>query len=152
LIIDTIEHADAYVFLGGHFLEAMRFLKQHKDGGLPLDRYEISENAYALVKRYDSKPAQDCGYEAHRDYTDVQYLVSGDEFMGWAPKEKLHTEKYIREKDKYALAGKGELYPLHAGEFMILFPEDGHAPCIAYGKSMPIEKIILKIRVTGGGQ
>lgn len=150
MIIDTIEHAEAYVYLGESFMEAMRFLKENKDGGLDKDRYGISENAYALVKRYDSKPRENCGYEAHRDYIDVQYVVSGDEYMGWAPKEKLQTVKYIPEKDKYEISGDGELYPLHAGEFMVLFPSDAHAPCIAYGQSVPVEKIILKVRVDGG--
>ncbi len=147
MIIDCIERAETYAYLSDAFAEAMKFLKEHQDGGLKEDRYEISERVYALVKRYDSRSIESCKYEAHKQYIDVQYIVSGDECMGWAPKGKMREDVYLEEKDQIRMSGEGELYPLHAGEFMILFPWDAHMPCVIHRKSVPVEKIILKIRV-----
>jgi len=147
MIIDSIERALFYEKISPAFASAMKFLYENRNGGLTEDRYEISTEAYALVKRYPSKPIENCKYEAHKDYVDVQYMVSGDEYIGWAPKYKMTEEAYIKEKDQYRMSGKGEIYPLHGGEFMILFPEDAHMPCIQYGDTKPVEKIILKIRV-----
>lgn len=147
MIVDNIERASVYEAISPAFAAAMKFLYEHKNGGLTEDKYVISEDAYALVKRYDSKEIENCKYEAHKDYIDVQYVVSGDEYIGWATKKSITVDSYIEEKDQYRLSGKGEMYPLHGGEFMILFPEDTHMPCVKNGKSMHIEKIILKIRV-----
>jgi biofilm protein TabA len=147
MILDTVERASQYNLIGPGFAEAMKFLYENRNGGLTQDRYEISNDAYALVKRYASKPAENCKYEAHRDYIDVQYVVSGDEYMGWAPKDTMTIDTYIEEKDQFRLSGKGEMVPLHAGQFMILFPSDAHMPCVVYNQSAPVEKIILKIRV-----
>jgi len=147
MIIDNIERAYVYEEISPAFAVAMKFLYEHKNGGLKEDKYIISDDAYALVKRYDSKEIENCKYEAHKNYIDVQYVASGDEYIGWATKKSITVDTYIEEKDQYHLSGNGELYPLHGGEFMILFPEDAHMPCIKNGKIMHIEKIILKIRV-----
>lgn len=149
MIIDSIDRAAVYAAISPAFAQAMTFLYEHRNGGLPDGRYPICENAYALVKRYDSKDAEQCKYEAHRDYVDVQYVVSGEEYIGWAPLANMTVDTYLEEKDQYRLSGKGALYPLHAGEYMILFPEDAHMPCVKLSQSCPVEKIILKIRTSG---
>ena len=147
MIIDCIEHVEAYAKLSDAFSEAFDFLKENKNGGLEKDRYELSDKSYALIKHYDTRPIEKCKYEAHKKYIDVQYLVSGDEYIGWAPKENMTEDAYLEEKDQIRLSGKGELFPLHAGQFMILFPWDAHMPCMEFGSSAPVEKIILKIEV-----
>ncbi len=89
MIIDIIERASVYEKISPGFAAAMKFLYENRNGGLTQDRYEISDDAYALVKRYPSKALEDCKYEAHRDYIDVQYVVSGEECIGWATKSKM---------------------------------------------------------------
>lgn len=147
MIIDSIDRAFIYEKISPAFTLAMKFLYENRNGGLTKERYELSEDVYVLVMRYSTKMLDNCYYEAHKNYIDVQYLVLGNEYMGWAPKSKMTEETYIEEKDLYRMNGKGDLYPLHGGEFMILFPEDAHMPCVQYGDSAKVEKIILKIRV-----
>lgn len=147
MILDTISRAQRYAAISPAFAKAMEFLAAHRDGDLADGKYPICEDAYALVKHYDSKPVENCHYEAHRDYADVQYVAAGREQIGWAPKETLHEDCYKEEKDQFCLSGTGRLIPMEAGDFMILFPEDGHMPCVAQGACAPVTKMILKVRV-----
>ncbi len=146
MILDSIENAAKYEGISPAFKTAMRFLYENRKGGLTEDRYEICDDVYALVKRYNSKPVESCKYEGHRDYIDIQYVVSGRECIGWAPISDMKEQEYIESKDQYIMRGEGELIPIRSQQFMILFHDDIHMPCVICGKSEPIEKIIIKVR------
>lgn len=152
MIVDSIVHASQYGAISPVFTAAIEFLQQHQDGDLPEGRYPICQDAYALVKRYRSKSQQECHYEAHRDSIDVQYVAAGQECIGWAPKEQMEVLQYQEERDQYRLAGEGSLVPLAAKQFMILFPQDAHMPCVCCGEAQDVIKIILKIRVPDRGE
>lgn len=146
MILDSITNAAKYEKISPAFKDAMTFLYEHRDGGLAEGRYQVSDDVYALVKHYNSKAMENCKYEGHRDYIDIQYVVKGRECIGWAPVSDMTEKEYIEAKDQYIMQGEGELIPLHAQQFMILFYEDIHMPCVALGESEPIEKIIIKVR------
>lgn len=147
MIIDQIERANSYAYLGEGFEKAMRFLYDHRNGDLELGRYEISEDDYALVQTYETKPIEECQFEAHKRYIDVQYMISGAEAISWALTDHLHQADYDEQKDFIRLEGKGDIFPLTAGNFFILFPSDAHQPKIMLEKSEQIRKIVLKIRI-----
>lgn len=147
MILDCVENSDVYKKISPAFADAMAWLAAHRDGNVPADRVELSADVYVLHKCYDTKDAADCHYEAHRDYIDVQFLLRGQEYIGWAPKQTLTEREYLEHKDQYLLEGAGELLPLQPGQFMIFFPEDGHMPCIRRGETCAAEKLIAKIRV-----
>lgn len=147
MILDSVENIAAYQKISPAFATAMAWLSAHRDGELPAERVELSEDVYVMHKCYDTKEAADCHYEAHRDYIDVQFLLRGREYIGWAPKQTLTEREYLEHKDQYLLEGEGELLPLQPGQFMIFFPEDGHMPCVRRGEKCKVEKLIAKIRV-----
>jgi beta-galactosidase beta subunit len=64
MIIDQIERANSYAYLGEGFEKAMNFLYDHRNGDLELGRYEISDDDYALVQSYETKPIEECHFEA----------------------------------------------------------------------------------------
>jgi YhcH/YjgK/YiaL family protein len=147
MIIDQIERANSYAYLGEGFEKAMNFLYDHRNGDLELGRYEISDDDYAMVQSYETKPIEECHFEAHKRYIDVQYSISGSEGISWALTDHLHQADYDEKKDFIRLEGKGDIFPLTAGNFFILFPSDAHQPKIMIGKSEQIRKIVLKIRI-----
>ena len=51
------------------------------------------------------------------------------------------------EGDIYFYEGETVKLPIGGGRFMVLFPEDAHAPCIAAGGSKPVHKVVIKIAV-----
>ena len=147
MIIDQIERAKFYASFGEGFEKGMQFLYDHRTGDLDLGRYEISDDDYALVQSYETKPIEECHFEAHKRYIDVQYCISGAEGISWALTDHLHQADYDDQKDFVRLEGIGDIFPLTSGNFFILFPSDAHQPKIMIEKSATIRKIVLKIRV-----
>ena len=85
--------------------------------------------------------------ELHRDYIDVHILLEGRESSGWKAMEDVQEElqAYKKEGDCALYSDKPTTFAdLHPGEFVIVFPEDPHAPAIGQGK---IRKLIAKVRV-----
>jgi len=76
-------------------------------------------------------------------------VVSGKEVLGWAPLDELTvTVAYDREKD--ALLGPVPLtaapfVQFAAGQAIVLYPSDAHAPGLAAGTPSPVKKIVVKI-------
>lgn len=85
--------------------------------------------------------------ELHHDYIDVHILLQGMERVGWKAVEDLQSETQAYSKD-----GDCALYldvpttyvDLLPGQFVIVYPEDPHAPVIGQGK---IRKLIAKVKI-----
>lgn len=85
--------------------------------------------------------------EVHRDYIDVHILLEGKERIGWKALEDVTDLKQAYQKE-----GDCALYSdtptsfvdLLPGQFLIVFPEDPHAPVIGEGK---IRKLIGKVKI-----
>jgi YhcH/YjgK/YiaL family protein len=131
--------------------QAIAFIQQSAGKQMPDGRVEIDgTNVYALVQSYNSKlETENPRFEAHRKYVDVQYIVSGKEFIGWASLAALNeATPYNEEKD--VLHGRVSvdaltLTRLSAGQVALLYPSDAHAPGLADGESAPVKKIVVKI-------
>jgi YhcH/YjgK/YiaL family protein len=78
-------------------------------------------------------------------------MVSGEEVIGWAPVERMRvTEDYDPARDiAFGSVRAGEMTPvfLAAGQLMVLYPEDGHAPRLAAGAPAMVMKIVVKVIV-----
>lgn len=117
------------------------------DGKYPID----GDNVFCLVQRYRSKPVEKAAFEAHRKYTDVQYIIAGNESILWAPLASLTTvtQPFDVERDIGFCATPAEHTALRlcAGQFAVLFPEDGHAPGIVSSESSDVVKAVVKVRL-----
>ena len=97
---------------------------------------------------YTTLPWEEAKYEAHQNYSDIQYVISGEEVMTYAPAEELNPAgPYNAEKDvvKFDNANPGLKVTCKAGDFMIFFPWDGHKPKAAAGEPSMVKKIVVKI-------
>ncbi|MFT4105944.1 MAG: YhcH/YjgK/YiaL family protein [Lacrimispora sp.] len=152
MIFDSAKHLDFYRNLGveGRYAKAVDFLKNNDLENLAPGKYEIDgKNVFANVTEYTTILWEEAKYEAHHDYTDIQYVISGSETMTYAPIEEL-AEKvpYNAEKDVvfYDNENPGLRVVVKAGEYMIFNPWDGHKPKAAAGEPAPIKKVIVKIK------
>ena len=85
--------------------------------------------------------------ELHHDYIDVHILLEGAETIGWKALEDLQKEiKAYSKEDECALYSDTPTtyVNLLPGQFVIVYPEDPHAPIIGHGK---IRKLIAKVRL-----
>jgi YhcH/YjgK/YiaL family protein len=103
-----------------------------------------------MVQTYRTKPLDQCVWEAHRKYIDVQYLYAGTEVMGWAPlagaAERVAYDP-ARDVAFYDPPKDVTLTVVPAGTFAIFFPTDVHMPQAAHGVSVEIGKIVVKVAV-----
>ena len=98
-----------------------------------------------------SKSEKECKYEAHKKYIDVHYIVKGVEGIATANINHLQEDTPFDElKDIGFYKGKEEgRYYLRKGDFMVCYPSDAHKVGIAMEEPEEIEKIIVKIKVSG---
>jgi biofilm protein TabA len=151
MILDSLPQWRRYAALNARFARAFAFLEQ-----APADvadgRHEIEGDAvFALVQRYQTRPATG-PLEAHRRYVDVQYIARGREVIQWAPLASLATvtRPYDEAQDAGLFAADAGMVPvrLSTGQFMILFPDDAHAPCGAWAEPESVVKIVVKVAVS----
>lgn len=108
--------------------------------------YQVDDTAVrALVQRYRSKPLAEGRWEAHRKHIDLQMVVVGEERIGVAPLGTLAAEPYDESRDLLWLSGTGDFVTLHPGDFVLLWPEDGHMPGIQLSGPADVLKVVYKI-------
>ena len=148
MIYDNIKNAHLYANLGPRFQQAFDYLQKTDLKVLPVGRIELDgKNLYLMVQEYNSKLPEQGKWEAHKRYIDLQYIVSGVEKMGFAALSRLTLGDYNPDKDFQALSGEGVFLPLGAGDFMLLWPQDGHMPGMSIDTPVPVKKVVVKIAV-----
>ena len=111
-------------------------------------RYELEGGEYANVMEYVTKEPGEYALEAHRKYVDLQYIVEGSEVahigdinlntLKTPYDEKIEAAFYNHESERELV--------LHAGDFVLLYPEDGH--CVrSEVVGSKVKKVVLKIPV-----
>lgn len=147
MILDTLDNAAKYAGLRLGSSEAFGFLAQPGLEELPDGKYEIAgDRVYAIIDRTQGRKVSDGKLEGHRKYLDIQYVVSGDETMGWRPSPGLvSADPYDEEKDLVFFEGEPEsLVRVPPGSFAVFLPTDAHLPLIGDG---PIHKVVVKIAI-----
>jgi biofilm protein TabA len=151
MICDRIDNSERYDCLGAGVSLALGALREGLFKDAPDGRYEIDgDRVYALVQRYTTRPLEQCKFESHRKYIDVQMVVSGEEAMGHAPIAKLTPSTAYDETKDFSLYQPfdgGTRLRLAGGEFAIFYPSDGHMPCLEAGAPSAVVKIVVKVRV-----
>jgi YhcH/YjgK/YiaL family protein len=152
MIVTDLQYLDLQVSMTLALTKAIEFLRLPDLQGLPDGRVEIDgDRMFAVVQRYETMQTDAPKFEHHQKYIDVQYVAYGEEVIGWAPATRMTiTEPYDADRDIcFGIVEKGEWTPLRlrAGQLMVLYPEDGHAPKLAAGAPSPVMKIVVKVAV-----
>ena len=152
MIISDLNHIDRQIGMSPELRKAFDFLHRRDILDLPDGRVEIDgDRVFALIQRYETVNADPPKFEYHRKYIDVQYIASGEEVIGWAPVERMTvTEPYDGDKDIcFGTVERGKWTPayLHAGQLIVLWPEDAHAPKLSLATASAVMKIVVKVAV-----
>lgn len=150
MVVTNLKHIDHQACITTALKKAIDFLRRPDIGNMADGRMDIDgERVFALVQRYETIITDAPRFEYHRKYIDIQYIVSGEEIIGWAPAEQMTvTEAYDGNKDIcFGTVPVSEMTPvyLQAGQLAILYPEDGHAPKLAAGRPSLVFKIVVKV-------
>ena len=149
MIVDLLTNAHLYTGLSPRIKNALDYLCETDLAALEPGNYELDAALNVRVLRYDSRPHEKGVWEAHRRAIDLQYIVEGAELVRYAPLSQLTPGDYDAAKDFWRLSGPsaGDLVTLARGSFMLLWPTDGHMPCLAVDQPEPVKKVVVKIAV-----
>lgn len=146
MVIDTLENFGKYASLNPLFSAVAEYMKEkdifaQENGIVTLDGKDLFVN-FTVAK---GKTADEARIETHNRMIDIQIPLSCPETMGYTPRKNLPEAEYNAEKDITFYQGKAEKYiTINPGEFVIFFPEDGHAPCVS--DNPEIKKAIFKVK------
>lgn len=152
MIFDLAKNLDFYrgLGIGSRYAKAVEFLKNTDLKKIEPGKYQIDgDDVFANVVEYTTIPWEEATFEAHEEYTDIQYMITGSEIMTYAPVKQLNmTVPYDAQKDcmLFDNANPGLRMEVQADSFVIFNPWDGHKPKAADGEPAPIKKVIIKIK------
>lgn len=149
MILDTLEHMDIYKEVSPRLHQAMQLIRstdfsKQEDGSYEVDGFEFRY----LLQSYTTQETNETP-EAHRDFIDLQYIISGKENVGIGQLENMKgvVESYP-DRDLWFYHGPVDKITLNAGSFAIFFPNDVHAPCITPPDGpCQVRKCVFKIHV-----
>ena len=149
MIFDVLANADRYASVHPLFAECFAFLGNTDLAALPVGRRPLGSNGCtAIVAEAAPKTRESALLEGHRAFIDVQYMVAGEELIGYVPRVHCTEKSNDMANDFQELQGTAEYLTLRPGCFAVYFPEDGHRPGIGTGAHTgPIRKIVIKVPV-----
>lgn len=149
--IDRRELAMQYHLHQDRWDSAFAFMKNGNFSTLPAGNIPLDgDDAFVKVSEYNTKDPDNAYYEVHRNYADIHFVVSGEEYIGQSDvsEGKLRTP-YDEAKDIVFYEGvKGKEMLARPGTFYIFFPGQGHRPGVRNGESAPVKKIVIKVRTS----
>ena len=147
MIIDRLDNPIAFTLLPARLRQAVDYLRTTNLSMLAVGRHDLDgDRLFALVQEYTTRKPDECVWEAHRMYVDVQYVVRGEERMGYANiAQAREREPYDAARDVAFFEPGDDYVTVREGMLAIFGPEDVHSPCGAAGEPRPVRKIIVKV-------
>lgn len=166
MIYDKIDNLETYAGISEDIRIGLEFLRDAKPD-MANGVYQLNPRVKAIVSEYETKPQNENGFEAHRQYIDIQYTLKGQERVACLPIEKLTETKPYSEEGDCALYSSATIHQLSSishhtssiiphpsylilqpGYFAIFFPQDGHMPGLCATTPEPVRKVVVKVKCT----
>lgn len=150
MIYDKIDNLEIYAGISEDIRLGLEWLC---DANPDIEKgvYEISPRVKAIVSEYTTKEENENGYEAHRDYIDIQYLLNGSEKICCLPLEYLKETKAYNAEVDAAFYEEANIKPqeMVVGNcyFAVFYPQDGHMPGLCDSNREDVKKIVVKVKI-----
>ena len=110
--------------------------------GVGPERVEIKGgDVYATRFTYETIPAEESFFEAHKKYLDIHIMVQGSEGVEIAPPEALSEFDRAEANDFYAYR------VLSPGDFLVVFPGDAHRIKMRLDGPETVSKVVFKVKI-----
>ncbi|MEL6106481.1 MAG: YhcH/YjgK/YiaL family protein [Planctomycetota bacterium] len=147
MILSSLDDAARYETLHPFFGQALEYLRSVaapiEEGKRPLE----GDDVFAVLWKGFGKGQTDAVLECHRRYIDIQYVVSGEDVIGWQSLAECEREKqpYDEVNDlQFFYDRPRSWHRVPAGSLAIFYPEDVHAPLA--GRAA-LEKVVVKVAI-----
>lgn len=148
MILGNLKDTEEYEKISPLFKQAFDYLKSLDFNNLELGKTELDgKDLFINITDTKLKTKDDAKVEVHNLYADIQLPVSKSESYGWINRFNLKNEResFNTEKDIQFFTDKATTFiTVEPHDFVIFFPEDGHAPLIGEGE---IRKIVVKVKI-----
>ncbi len=146
MIVDYLANADRYGQLSARLAAGFAFLRRTDLAQLPDGRIGIEGNElFAIISRMAGRGREQSLLEAHRRYLDIQFVIAGEDSIGWLPTVDCRrvSAAYDQAKDiEFFFDRPTTWLTVTAGVFAIFYPEDAHAPLATEGL---LHKAVVKV-------
>jgi biofilm protein TabA len=149
MIFDNIRNIELYSHLSKSLRDSFDFFQNNKFSFQKNQTLKIdTKGMYAILQKYSPKDKADLLIESHRKFIDLQVMVEGKEYLGYAEKNTLCSMGYDENHDTERLTGTLTFFPFYQGFFVVLFPQDAHMPGVKHhGSTKVVKKIVIKIPI-----
>ncbi|XZG70209.1 YhcH/YjgK/YiaL family protein [Chitinibacteraceae bacterium HSL-7] len=132
---------------------ALAYLRVTDFAGMEPGRFQPDGEAFTVIIQTPLTQPWETGLpEYHERNLDIQYLLEGEEVMGFAVADATlpRVRDEMAERDIAFVAAQPDesRLVLKPGMFAIFFPGELHKPCRSLHQSQPIRKVVIKIDAT----
>ena len=145
MIIDKLENISKYKPIISD--KVIEFLKNILSD-TPTGHYEIENGVYANIDEYSPKQFENCKFEAHKKYIDIQMILSGEENLEYTNADGLEVaEEYDENRDVMFFKNTKndtDIVNLTPYKFAFIYPHEAHKPQIKTTSDY-VKKVVVKI-------
>ncbi|WP_028863115.1 N-acetylneuraminate anomerase [Psychromonas aquimarina] len=150
MIFGHIEDTQHNQQLPGAIQKAVAFLNNSDLQELSLGRHEIDgEFMFANVMTFTTADAADKQAEVHKEYIDVQCLISGEEKIEFCLEDSTCpvAQSYDADNDFYLVQSINKVSEINLSPkmFAVFFPEQPHKPGCLINKPGALKKVVIKV-------
>ncbi|PKK85972.1 MAG: hypothetical protein CVV63_04735 [Tenericutes bacterium HGW-Tenericutes-8] len=151
MIVDHIKNLHKYVGLNKNIQTVIDFIEKSDMESL-IGTHQVTDEVKLIRENYMPKPLQECYFEAHHVYGDIQLVLDGAEIFGYLESDDLKfklTEPYQPEKDvlKGQSLGYFSTVLLTKGMFAMVLKDELHLPKLSNGLQIEVKKAVFKIKL-----
>ncbi len=152
MIVGKLSDLYRYKGISKNIDTAIDFILNNDLMALPKGKTIVDgDNVYINRDTYVARPLEECFFENHENYIDIQIVLKGHEIIGYThitnPDLKV-TTPYNPDKDvtKYNYDPKGAIMMDVTEGFVLVYTEDAHlAKCKANDEI--VEKAVVKVKI-----
>lgn len=152
MILDKLENAARYAAINEGILKAVEAAKALLADTYQKGRVNVDgDSVYLNCAEYDTHEKQGALTEAHRIYLDVMVMIDGCETVYVKRTDALQnvTKPYDASIDALLADTDADVAAVRLvkGDFLVLFPEDAHAPGCHADAPCHVKKVIGKVKI-----
>nr|WP_294944124.1 YhcH/YjgK/YiaL family protein [uncultured Mucilaginibacter sp.] len=145
--LNVMEFARQYELNKTGWDKVIAFLRDRNLELMAPGKYPIDgDNIFAIITEPEPKKLDTAGFETHKNFIDLHYVISGKEDIYTQGKKDLLviTKPYDETKDVQNYYIKGKAHTATPDYFFLFFPAELHQAGIRSGGK--VKKLVIKIR------
>ena len=155
MIYDNLKNTASYTFTEAGIAQVLEAAKAYTPENFPNARVVLDgDNVFMNMPAYETHGLEKAVLEAHQKYVDVMVMIEGRETIYVKNTDRLQDvySPYEAGRDALLAHMDEDVIPvdMQPGDFLVLLPQDAHAPGCHAGEACKVKKIIGKVRITHG--